>query len=331
MTNVKELISVIIPYYQTESGILRKSVKSVLAQSVLATNQLQILIVDDESPVPADSEIEGISLPDSCTLRIIRQKNAGPAAARNRGLDEAVSTTEFIAFVDSDDRWTNNHLSNAITALGQDADFYFSDFYQLDQEVSAFDRAKRINLLEHQKLGEDNFLYLYKRDMVQQVITGNVIGTSTVVYRFSSAPALRFREEFFNAGEDYLFWIDFCRAQKKIVFSSLKECEYGKGVNIYSGAEWGTLALLDRISNELRYRKLSLGLPCLDVKTKQDIKKSIGNLRIQFAHQILYRVMRGKRETWFRVKRMYGIDRSAVLLLPINTLVLLVGKLKSSK
>ena len=57
-------------------------------------------------------------------LNVVRQKNGGVAAARNRGLEEADQTTTLIAFLDSDDIWPANHLARAIQALDNGIDFY---------------------------------------------------------------------------------------------------------------------------------------------------------------------------------------------------------------
>ncbi len=56
--NTPPKISVVIPYYQREAGILRKTVLSALCQKGLLN--YEIIVVDDESPVTADMEIGNI-------------------------------------------------------------------------------------------------------------------------------------------------------------------------------------------------------------------------------------------------------------------------------
>jgi GT2 family glycosyltransferase len=47
--------------------------------------------------------------------RVVRQENAGPSTARNRGLAEA--TAPYVAFLDVDDRWHPSYLSEMCAAL----------------------------------------------------------------------------------------------------------------------------------------------------------------------------------------------------------------------
>lgn len=58
----------------------------------------EVVVVDDGSPVPVDKVVEPFMRRMSLTC--LRQANAGPAAARNRGVREA--RAPFIAFADDD-------------------------------------------------------------------------------------------------------------------------------------------------------------------------------------------------------------------------------------
>ena len=176
-------VAVIIPYYQRQEGILRKAVVSALAQR--GEHRLTIIIVDDASPVPARGELAELLASEPERIVIIERPNAGPAAARNTGLRALPTGTDFVAFLDSDDEWIPEHLERALTALGQGNDFYFSDHYQLNQTVSAFRRAGRIDPAQHPALAGADELYAYRGDMFDQILSGNIIGTSTVVYRLS--------------------------------------------------------------------------------------------------------------------------------------------------
>ncbi len=58
---------------------------------------------------------------------LIRQANGGCGMARNAALDVMPGNIEWIAFLDSDDRWKPAHLVRAITALQEGFDFFFAD------------------------------------------------------------------------------------------------------------------------------------------------------------------------------------------------------------
>lgn len=88
-------VSVIIPTYNRAEYLVR-AIESVLRQTLAVS---EVIVVDDES---TDSTGERLR-PYSSRITYIRQKNAGPAAARNRGI--AAAKGDYIAFLDSDDLW----------------------------------------------------------------------------------------------------------------------------------------------------------------------------------------------------------------------------------
>ena len=112
--------SVVIPAFNREAT-LGRSIESALAQS---HPPLQILVVDDGSTDSTSVVASGFG----DAVRVIRQPNGGASSARNLGVDCAGA--EWIAFLDSDDHWTTNHLlrlAEAIRATEGRADTYFAD------------------------------------------------------------------------------------------------------------------------------------------------------------------------------------------------------------
>ncbi len=84
--------SVVVPTYN-RPGRLSRCVKA-LDSLDYPRDAFEVIIVDDGGSIPIDPGEHGLQ------LRVIRQHNAGPAAARNRGAAEAAHT--YLAFTDDD-------------------------------------------------------------------------------------------------------------------------------------------------------------------------------------------------------------------------------------
>lgn len=95
------LISVIIPTYNREKYVT-EAINSVLNQTF---KNYEIIVIDDGSA--DDTEI--ILRPYLDKIRYIYQNNMGVSSARNMGISQAKG--RWIAFLDSDDEWTEEYLS----------------------------------------------------------------------------------------------------------------------------------------------------------------------------------------------------------------------------
>lgn len=285
-------ITVVIPYFQRERGILARALCSVMAQT--GNLDVRIVVVDDESPLSAKSEVGKLAASARFPVEVIRRPNGGPGAARNSGLDSLPlgPGTRYVAFLDSDDQWCPTHLVNAKTALEAGFDAYFSDHMQLNAEISSFNRRRHLIMSEHPVIAGATHLHGYVGDMFTQIISGNVIGTSTVVYRFDRFRDVRFRPEMRTAGEDYLFWMDLAVAGARFAFSEQVEANYGRGVNVYSGVQWGSVELLWRIHYEMKYRSFSASHYHLDEEQIALISARRLALRNEFAKACLHRLLR---------------------------------------
>lgn len=269
-------IAVVIPYYQRQPGILSRALASVTSQCDIPLESIEVVVVDDESPVAASNEIRSHSSRVNITL--LRRKNGGPGAARNTALDSLASTVGFVAFLDSDDVWSPDHLARAIDALHRSGcSFYFANFLQLGATTPAFQRANRLSLGDHRAIFED--IYAYQGDMGTQILNGNVIGTSTVVYRAAQHRDLRFRPEYRRAGEDYLMWLDFWRDGATFVFRGTPCVTYKEGVNIFAGVKWGTVEHLERTRDEIRYLSAALERYPLSESARRNLRARVQERR----------------------------------------------------
>ena len=92
----KPLVSFIITYYNLPVQLLQECIESILQLS-LHPSEREIIIVDDGSDHSPVSELSSYEN----NITYVRQKNAGPGEARNRGIQMA--TGEYLQFVDADD------------------------------------------------------------------------------------------------------------------------------------------------------------------------------------------------------------------------------------
>ena len=286
------MISVVIPYFQRQPGVLSRALRSVAQQRGCAM-PIEVIVVDDASPVPAAPEVAAVAMPAGTTVRVLTQANGGPGAARNTALDAVAPQAVHVAFLDSDDEWHPDHLARAVIALDQGYDFYFSDLLQLDQTVGAFARAGRIRPADHPSLPGAENLHAFAGDMFDQILHGNVIGTPAVVLRARPCAQHRFRTDLARAGEDYLFWMEVAKAGATFAFSSQVEVTCGRGVNIFAGATWGTDAHFARLRDELSFRKTTLRAFALNAAQRQKIRHGLRQLRLDFATAWLHRLRTG--------------------------------------
>jgi glycosyltransferase involved in cell wall biosynthesis len=101
-------ISVIIPLYNKGKYIAR-ALDSVFAQTF---EDFEVIVVNDGSMDDGPDIVRTYHDP---RLRMIQQANAGPGAARNRGIRE--STAPFLTFLDADDEWLPEFLEKYLCKL----------------------------------------------------------------------------------------------------------------------------------------------------------------------------------------------------------------------
>lgn len=133
--------SVVIPVYNS-TGTLPATARSVLIQTQA---DLELLLVDDGSGEATQELLTAIAAGDD-RVRVIRQENAGTAAARNRGIAEARG--EFICLLDDDDLWLDDYLEEMHAVLGpiERAGFAHADAWLLDDR---FNRIRTKTSFDH--------------------------------------------------------------------------------------------------------------------------------------------------------------------------------------
>jgi len=101
-------VSIIIPLYN-KAHTLARALRSVLRQTY---QDFEIVVVDDGSTDDSVSVLRGFS---DARIRLLQQSNAGPGAARNRGVRE--SCGRFVGFLDADDELCPDFLERSLGNL----------------------------------------------------------------------------------------------------------------------------------------------------------------------------------------------------------------------
>ena len=132
------LVSCIIPAFNHEAYI-REAIDSVLAQTRPVP---EIVVVDDGSTDATASVVRSYGP----RVRYVWQENAGPAAARNRGLAEA--SGHLFAFLDADDLWLPERMERQLAPLEADPALSFTvcqlqNFWVPELEAEAQVRRQR--------------------------------------------------------------------------------------------------------------------------------------------------------------------------------------------
>lgn len=106
------MVSIIVPVYNSEAFI-SNCINSILQQTY---GNIELLLINDGSADESGKVCEEYAQRDG-RIRVMHQENAGPSAARNRGIDAAKGT--YIQFVDGDDTIEPDMTESMVEALGE--------------------------------------------------------------------------------------------------------------------------------------------------------------------------------------------------------------------
>lgn len=196
-------ISVIIPLYN-KADYIRRALDSVFAQTF---QKFEVIVVDDGSTDDGPKIVAGY---DKSRFQLLRQKNAGPGAARNRGIRAAQG--KYVAFLDADDEWLPEYLEKSYETLEKNktCDFSVSGWYQ---DYSQHPEGLRnVNII-------DGYIDIFKKSFggiweinskIPDHILSNFIqlfSTNTVFVRTDIIRKYNGFLETHNYGEDIYLWL----------------------------------------------------------------------------------------------------------------------------
>ena len=175
--------SVIIPTYNREK-FLKIALESVLGQTF---KDFELIIVDDGS---VDDTSELIKNYSDERIKYYYQANMGVASARNQGFK--LSKGEFIAFLDSDDRWDPRKLQITLNCINK-----FPNIYFFHTEEIWYRRGKFLNQKKRHKKPSG---YVFR-----QALPLCCIGISTAMIKREVFDTVGEFDETLPACEDYDF------------------------------------------------------------------------------------------------------------------------------
>lgn len=179
------MFSVVIPLYNKERNIL-KTLMSILNQSY---KEFEVVIVNDGSTDNSVKIIETIKDP---RIRLIDQNNQGVSAARNRGILE--SRYEWIAFLDGDDLWEENHLIEFVKML---------ELYPKSKVLATSFRYSD-NRIKSEPNSSDSIYYL--EDYFKIAAKSSVIWTGCICVHKTCFNSVGLFNVNLNRGEDLDLW-----------------------------------------------------------------------------------------------------------------------------
>ncbi|WP_089138361.1 glycosyltransferase family 2 protein [Vibrio rumoiensis] len=152
---------VIITYERPD--LLNLALDSVLRQT---HSDLEIIVVDDNSPSYFDNEKIIKDKNDSRLIYYRNSENKGACYSRNYGL--SLATGKYVAFLDDDDLWTDNKIQQQIQTL------------DLTNAVLCY-TAKRMFKNANFSSGRVSFRQIDEEQPLLSLFNNNVIGTTSCI------------------------------------------------------------------------------------------------------------------------------------------------------
>lgn len=229
---IPNLVSVIIPCYNGAKYI-SKTMDSVMSQTY---PDWEMIIIDDGSTDESAEIVQAYRERES-RIHLIRQENAGSAAARNSGI--RVARGQYIALLDADDLWDGDFLWNQISYMKEKSSVcVYCSYRMIDgqgKEIFHPTIAKPV---------------ITVRDMYRR----NYVGCLTGLYDCGKYGKVYLREELKSFRDDYAYWLDIVKLEGKIYGNPVILASY----RVLSNSTTGRKGKL--IKKQYRFYRKYLGL-----------------------------------------------------------------------
>jgi glycosyltransferase involved in cell wall biosynthesis len=187
--NDAPLVSVVVPAYNVEP-FLAETLASIQGQTFRA---FEVIVVDDGS-TDRTGEIARQFVEKDTRFTLLRQSNAGTAAACNTALKQARG--EWIALLEADDVWLPEKLAAQLDLLKQepDANLLFTDYFSWDGQN---DLGRRYS--DPSKFPDG--------DVGQRLIFFDLFCTSTVMIKRETLSVAGLFDVQVPVGQDWDMWL----------------------------------------------------------------------------------------------------------------------------
>jgi len=181
-------VSVVIPTYN-RGKLLKRAIDSVNGQTVKCA---EMIIVDDGSTDSTSELLDKHGSVSKIPIRVYKQENKGPAAARNFGLKMAEEPV--IAFLDSDDHWHKRKI-----------EYQYKQMLENPEYLISHTKEKWLRLGQH--LNQKKKHIPQQGDIFTHCLELCAVGMSTVMVRKELFEKVGLFDESLQCCEDYDLWL----------------------------------------------------------------------------------------------------------------------------
>jgi len=175
-------VSIITPYYNTEELFVESF---VVLQAQSLQNWEWIIVDDGSTDDKSVARLADVASKDE-RIKVIRQGNAGPSAARNHGVRNSVG--RYLCMLDSDDLIEPTYLEKCVWFLDSNPEFAFCNSYSV-------------------VFGDKNFLHAAGFERGKVHLKANVGPPISVIRRDAYSDCGGFDESIRLGHEDWDFWL----------------------------------------------------------------------------------------------------------------------------
>jgi glycosyltransferase involved in cell wall biosynthesis len=232
-------VSIITPAYNA-SRYLAETIESVLAQTM---TDFEMIIVDDGSTDATATIAQDFADRDS-RIMLIRRQNAGISASRNLAIQAARG--EYIALLDSDDRWMPTFLEAQLSILSRDPTIDAVSCNAINEGGSFHGQ-----LFKHEHLFKHGDIGLRPISLLQMVEVEDAVCILTVFRRRVIAGIGLFNTTL-RGNEDYEFWLRAAAAGFTFVFNPTPLGYYRRRPDSVSADQISMLGGIIRVLNDTK-------------------------------------------------------------------------------